>query len=65
MYVSFEPTAVYLAEYFASVVNPFVLEINTLPGLTALSDLPAQAKFAGISFDQLIEALLKSAFYEK
>lgn len=42
-------------------MNPYILEINTLPGLTDLSDLPAQAKEAGISFDALVEILLASA----
>ena len=41
--------------------NIFVLEVNTLPGFTDLSDLPAQARAAGYSFDVLIEALLESA----
>lgn len=38
-----------------------VLELNAIPGLTDLSDLPAQAKAAGISFDELIEIILESA----
>jgi D-alanine-D-alanine ligase len=41
--------------------GPFVLEVNTVPGLTNTSDLPAQAKEAGISFDDLIELVLMSA----
>ncbi len=41
--------------------GPFVLEINTIPGLTPLSDLPAQAKAAGIEFPKLIEIILASA----
>ncbi|MEO0084951.1 MAG: D-alanine--D-alanine ligase [candidate division WOR-3 bacterium] len=46
------------------VVNknkPYFLEINTLPGMTELSDLPAQAKYAGISYDELVLRILKSA----
>lgn len=39
--------------------GPFVLEVNTLPGMTDTSDLPAQAKEAGISFDDLVELILK------
>lgn len=39
----------------------FVLEVNTLPGLTDLSDFPAQAKTAGISYDQLILKILNLA----
>ena len=41
--------------------GPFVLEINTIPGLTDLSDLPASAKEGGISFDDVIEIVLQSA----
>ena len=41
--------------------QPYVIEINTLPGLTELSDLPAQAKAAGISYDQLIAQILTDA----
>ena len=41
--------------------QPYVIEINTLPGLTELSDLPAQAKAAGISYNQLINQILTDA----
>ena len=41
--------------------QPFVTEVNTLPGLTELSDLPAQAAVAGISYDRLISKILDSA----
>ncbi|MEK7298591.1 MAG: D-alanine--D-alanine ligase [Candidatus Margulisiibacteriota bacterium] len=41
--------------------DPYILEINTIPGLTDLSDLPAQAKEAGISFDALVETILATA----
>jgi len=40
----------------------YVHEINTLPGLTDTSDLPAEAAQAGISFDELILRILQSAF---
>jgi D-alanine-D-alanine ligase len=39
-----------------------VLEINTLPGMTDVSDLPAQAKAMGIGYDQLVELILKTAY---
>jgi D-alanine-D-alanine ligase len=42
----------------------YLLEVNTIPGLTATSLLPKAAKFAGIDFDQLCLKLLKGA-YEK
>lgn len=41
--------------------EPFFLEVNTLPGLTELSDLPAQANHAGISYDELILRILADA----
>ncbi len=41
--------------------KPYFLEINTLPGMTELSDLPAQTKYAGITYDELILEILKSA----
>jgi len=45
--------------------TPFITEINTLPGMTDLSDLPAQAKAAGISYDDLVLEILSSAFVER
>ena len=41
--------------------QPFVTEVNTLPGLTELSDLPAQAAASGISYDRLLSKILDSA----
>jgi len=40
-------------------VEIFVLEINTLPGMTATSLLPNSAAAAGISFDQLCQRLVE------
>lgn len=40
---------------------PYILEVNTLPGMTNLSDLPAQAKCMGIEYDTLVDILLHSA----
>ncbi|NQY81013.1 MAG: D-alanine--D-alanine ligase [Candidatus Caenarcaniphilales bacterium] len=37
-----------------------ILEINTLPGMTDTSDLPAQAKASGLSQENLIELLINS-----
>jgi D-alanine-D-alanine ligase len=42
--------------------QPYLIEINTLPGLTDTSDLPAEAEVVGISYDQLVEEILASAF---
>lgn len=41
---------------------PYVHDVNTIPGMTDQSDLPAQAKHAGISFDQLVLKILESAY---
>lgn len=41
--------------------GPFVLELNTSPGMTETSDLPAQAKADGIEFDQLLELIMKNS----
>lgn len=41
--------------------TPFVHDANTIPGMTDLSDLPAQASAAGISYDQLVLHILESA----
>ena len=39
----------------------FCLEANTLPGMTATSDLPAQARAAGIAYEDLVETILLTA----
>ena len=41
--------------------SPYVLEMNTNPGLTELSDIPAQARHAGIDFNELMIHYLESA----
>jgi D-alanine-D-alanine ligase len=40
---------------------PWVLEVNTIPGLTALSLLPDAARAAGIPFDALCERIVEDA----
>lgn len=44
---------------------PYILEVNTNPGMTDTSDLPAQAAAGGISYDNLVEMILKSAGLNK
>lgn len=39
----------------------FVLEVNTIPGMTQLSLLPMSAKVMGISYEQLCERMVRSA----
>lgn len=41
--------------------SPVVLEVNSLPGMTETSDLPAQAACVGINYDSLVEFMLLSA----
>ncbi len=41
--------------------NYYVLEINTIPGMTATSLLPQQAKAAGIEFSALLGQIIQSA----
>ena len=40
---------------------PYILEINTNPGMTDVSDLPAQANAMGISYNELVDIILKTA----
>ncbi len=44
---------------------PYVLEVNTSPGMTDLSDLPAQSKAMGISYDMLVQIILNGAGLNK
>ena len=41
--------------------NAAILEVNTIPGMTNLSDLPAQAKAMGVSYDELVAWILQTA----
>ncbi|PMP97733.1 MAG: D-alanine--D-alanine ligase, partial [Thermodesulfobacterium geofontis] len=43
----------------------YVLETNTIPGMTETSLLPLAAKVAGYSFEELIQKLLELALREK
>lgn len=49
------------------IVNdiPYILEINTNPGMTDTSDLPAQALACGIDYDSLVELVLFSVGLNK
>ena len=44
---------------------PYVLEINTSPGMTDLSDLPAQSKPVGLNYDKLVQLILNGASLQK
>ena len=41
--------------------NPYVLEVNTIPGLLSGSNLPLEAQAVGITYDELIFEILKTA----
>src|SRR3990172_7776226 len=42
--------------------QPYILEVNTVPGMTETSLLPKAAGEAGIRYDDLVELILSSAF---
>lgn len=43
------------------VEGVYLLEINTQPGMTPLSLVPEQAKYLGISYEQLVDIIVKEA----
>jgi D-alanine-D-alanine ligase len=45
--------------------RPFVLEVNSIPGLTEFSLLPKAARAVGISFEELCLRLLRDALDRK
>lgn len=49
------------ADFIVSNGIPYVLDINTIPGLTPGSLFPKQALSAGLTFGEMLEALINSA----
>ncbi|MBZ0220779.1 MAG: D-alanine--D-alanine ligase [Candidatus Methylomirabilis sp.] len=45
--------------------TPYVLEVNTVPGMTELSLLPRAAEAAGMDYPALVEEILKGAGLDK
>lgn len=45
--------------------NPFVIEVNTVPGLSEESILPKQCKAIGMSLSELFNGLIENSFYNK
>ena len=41
--------------------NPYVLEVNTIPGLLPESNLPLEARAIGITYDELVFEILKTS----
>lgn len=52
-------------DFLISEGIPYVLEINTSPGMTDLSDLPAQSKPVGLNYDNLVQLILNGAGLQK
>ena len=48
-------------DFILSDKGPTILEINTIPGMTETSLLPMAASNSGISFDYLVETIIKGA----
>lgn len=44
---------------------PYVLEVNTLPGMTANSLFPKSAAAAGMTFKQLLDRIIASSLHER
>jgi D-alanine-D-alanine ligase len=47
-----------------SMLNVYVIEINTIPGMTSHSLVPLSAKTHGISFNELVLRILQTAYVE-
>ena len=45
--------------------EPYVLEVNTLPGMTGTSLVPKAAKAAGINFNSLVEMIVEEGMKKK
>ncbi|UZN23135.1 D-alanine--D-alanine ligase [bacterium 3DAC] len=43
----------------------YVLEVNTIPGMTSVSLVPDAARHMGLAFEELVEEVLKTASYGK
>lgn len=48
-------------DFIVSKDVPYILEVNTIPGMTANSLLPKAARAAGISFPELVKKLVEMA----
>jgi D-alanine-D-alanine ligase len=45
--------------------RPYILELNTIPGMTERSLLPMAAAQAGLTYDDLVERILRDALPKK
>lgn len=53
------------ADFIVSDGEPYILEVNTLPGMTPTSLIPRAAKAVGYSFNELIAKLIELGLKEK
>ncbi len=60
-YKACECAGVSRVDFLISDGIPYILEINTSPGMTDTSDLPAQAAVMGITYDDLVLMILNNA----
>lgn len=44
---------------------PYVIEVNTIPGMTSMSLFPDSARYAGIEFPELLDIIVKLALENK
>lgn len=51
-------------DFILSDKQPYILELNTIPGMTEHSLLPKAAKTAGIDFDNLVKLIIEDALNE-
>ena len=42
--------------------NPYLLEVNTIPGMTETSLIPKIADYAGMTFSEILEEMIRLAF---
>ncbi len=61
VYTSLRLTGMSRAEYIFKNGIPHFIEINTVPGITAVSILPQQASKAGISLENLFGSMIENA----
>lgn len=52
-------------DFIVTDKKPYVLEVNTIPGLTSQSLFPKAAQAAGISFPELLDKIIRLAYENK
>ena len=50
------------ADYIISDNKPYLLEVNTTPGMTATSFIPQQVAAAGLSMTEILTAIIETAY---